>query len=259
MSDTTTGRAIATTEPQGGWRSWLDSWNRQQERHVQYRDDMIQLAFECMERLHAAPGRMLDLACGPGTISGRAIERFPTADITAVDLDPVLLAIGRNVLGDRVRWVEGDLRSDTWHHNLDGPFDAVCTATAVHWLDGPQTRAMLSGLATLVRPGGVFVNYDTLPLSLDTGRLPGLAGELRNTWIPGSPTAAHDYQGWWSAVEAEPAFAELLARRDKRLGGRSDTRALGLSEMLGALTDAGFSEAAPMAQVGSRHLVVAVR
>jgi SAM-dependent methyltransferase len=42
---------------------------------------------------------VLDLACGPGSISQRLLARFRNAQAIAVDMDPVMLAIGRGTLG----------------------------------------------------------------------------------------------------------------------------------------------------------------
>lgn len=38
------------------------------------------------------PGRFLDLACGPGALTARVLRRFPDAEVTGVDTDPLLLA-----------------------------------------------------------------------------------------------------------------------------------------------------------------------
>lgn len=56
----------------------------------------------------------LDLACGPGSVSQRLLARFPGAWVVAVDMDPVMLALGQgalDTLGGRLRWIEADLAS----------------------------------------------------------------------------------------------------------------------------------------------------
>lgn len=40
----------------------------------------------------------VDLACGPGSLSQRLLDRFPRVRCIAIDLDPVLLAVGRGAL-----------------------------------------------------------------------------------------------------------------------------------------------------------------
>ena len=78
----------------------------------------------------------LDLACGPGSISQRLLARFPQACSVAVDIDPILLLLGRQVLGDmqgRLRWVEADISEPSWYSQLgEEQVDAVVSTTALH-------------------------------------------------------------------------------------------------------------------------------
>jgi hypothetical protein len=56
-----------------------------------------------------------------------------------VDLDPVMLAIGRGALGTvdrRLRWIEAGLVSPGSLESLGEPhIDAVLSTTALHWLE----------------------------------------------------------------------------------------------------------------------------
>jgi trans-aconitate methyltransferase len=48
---------------------------------------------DMVEALVGPTPRVLDLACGTGSITARLFKRFPEAVSTGVDLDPALLAI----------------------------------------------------------------------------------------------------------------------------------------------------------------------
>jgi trans-aconitate methyltransferase len=91
--------------------------------------------------------RVVDLACGPGTVTRRLLARFPAARSIAVDVDPVLRAIASASFArdDRVRIVHADLRDPNC---LDAPpdaqVDAVLTATALHWLPEAAVQAPVS-------------------------------------------------------------------------------------------------------------------
>lgn len=50
-------------------------------------------------RIVGRHGRVLDLACGRGSLAVRATERFLDAEVVAADLDPVLLELGRAAFG----------------------------------------------------------------------------------------------------------------------------------------------------------------
>src|SRR5262249_37083371 len=108
----------------------------------------------------------LDLGCGPGSMSQRLLARFPNAQAIAVDLDPVLLAVGRGALGSvdgRLRWVAADLTSPDWLDALGtAHLDTVVSSTALHWIEpGPLVR-LYGDLASLLEPGGLFLNGDHL-------------------------------------------------------------------------------------------------
>ncbi|MDN5915253.1 MAG: class I SAM-dependent methyltransferase [Pseudonocardia sp.] len=55
---------------------------------------------DVVDRLGAAPGRLLDLACGPGSLARRAVRRFPGAEVVGVDFDPVMLELARRTTVD---------------------------------------------------------------------------------------------------------------------------------------------------------------
>ena len=69
------------------------------------------------ELLPAGAWRILDLGAGTGSLSRALLERFPDVTVVALDLDPVLLQIGRGALGaaeGRLAWSQTDLRAAWW-------------------------------------------------------------------------------------------------------------------------------------------------
>src|SRR3984885_6706151 len=128
------------------WVVWLGRWDAQQEGYVPEREARFSVMFDVLDELLPASFVALDLACGPGSISQRLLARFPAASAIAVDIDPVMLAIGRGALGTadgRLRWVEADLASPDWTQGLgQTKVDAVLSTTALHWLE-PEPLARL--------------------------------------------------------------------------------------------------------------------
>jgi trans-aconitate methyltransferase len=108
----------------------------------------------------------VDLACGPSAISQRLLARFPKARCVAVDLDPILLAMGHAVLGtmgNQLRWVEADLMTAEWITHLgEAQVDAVLSTTALHWLAPEQLIRLYRQLGQVVRSGSVLLNGDNL-------------------------------------------------------------------------------------------------
>src|ERR1044072_1538810 len=87
--------AMTETLAAADWQAWQRSWGRQQEGDLPDREERVRAMLDPVEALVGPEPRILDLACGTGSISDRALRRFPGATGTGVDLDPALLAIAR--------------------------------------------------------------------------------------------------------------------------------------------------------------------
>jgi SAM-dependent methyltransferase len=157
---------------------WLRRWDAQQEGYVPEREARFTAMFDALAELLPASFVALDLACGPGSISRRLLARFPEARAIAVDIDPVMLAIGRGALGTvdgRLRWIGTDLASPGWLEALgETRVDAVLSSTALHWLEPAPLARLYHDLGRLLRPGGLVLNGDNLafgPASPTVARL----------------------------------------------------------------------------------------
>jgi ubiquinone/menaquinone biosynthesis C-methylase UbiE len=122
-----------------------------------YPDELID---DLCRRVDAEGGRLLDLACGPGTVTFALCDRF--TEVWAVDQERETIAFAEHKsaeLGvENVRWSTG--RAE----DVDGeePFDLVTIGTAFHRLD----RARVAGLVMRwLRPGGhVALLWSATPL-----------------------------------------------------------------------------------------------
>ncbi|MGN9906788.1 class I SAM-dependent methyltransferase [Phytohabitans sp. LJ34] len=199
--------------------AWQESWDRQQEAYMPDREERFTALLDTVDAVTAgrAP-RVLDLAGGTGSISLRLLRRFPEATTTLLDLDPVLRHIAAGTLGERATVVTADLRTKEWLSALPHQdFDAVLTATALHWLDPSRLAELYGEIREALRPGGVFVNADHMP---DDG-LPGLsarlgerADALRHARYAAG--AALSWADWWDRAAADPTLGPLVIER-KRL------------------------------------------
>jgi trans-aconitate methyltransferase len=153
------------------WLDWLQRWDAQQEGYVPEREARYTAMFDALTQLLPASFVALDLASGPGSISQRLLTRFPEAHAIAVDIDPVMLAIGQGALGTgggRLRWVETDLASPDWLKALRGTrVDVVLSATALHWLEPEPLARLFDDLGRLLRPGGLSSTATTWPSAQD--------------------------------------------------------------------------------------------
>jgi demethylmenaquinone methyltransferase/2-methoxy-6-polyprenyl-1,4-benzoquinol methylase len=107
------------------------------------------------------PGRVLDVACGPGGVSLQIAERTQ-ADVVGLDLTLDMLRQGqRNIaargMSGRISLLAG--RGEQLPFD-DETFDALTFTYLLRYVDDPQ--ATLRELARVVKPGGVVANLEFL-------------------------------------------------------------------------------------------------
>src|SRR5919108_2517984 len=92
-------------------REWIRRWDLQQEEHLPDREERFTVLIDAVEEGTGRPDPLvIDLGCGPGSLSARLLDRIPGATVVAVDADPLLLSLGRAVYAGRagLRFVELD-------------------------------------------------------------------------------------------------------------------------------------------------------
>ncbi|ONI74546.1 hypothetical protein BWI15_11735 [Kribbella sp. ALI-6-A] len=244
------------------WQDWQRRWDRQQSNYLPQREHTMSLMLDIVEKTTGPIPRLLDLGCGPGSLLTRAARRFPGSDLVGVDLDPFLLEIAQNVVRNRSVFLQADFCQDGWDLQL-GPrrFDAVCSASVIHYLHRRQLGPLMETLARRLRPGGVLIIADTFRLGpQNRPRLDQLAVDLRrHLWDGDCDAGTETWTQWWESARAEPAFDELFRQREQAVAGLADHEdELTLDLVTAALEQAGFSEVATVDQTADHHLIAAV-
>jgi SAM-dependent methyltransferase len=242
----------------------LRRWDAQQNVYIEHRERVFTVMFDVLEQLCPGPQlTILDLACGPGAISQRFLRRFPHGRAIALDIDPVLLAIGQDALGDqdgRLRWIHADLREKSWPEQVGTTVDAVLSSTALHWLSPPDLSAAYKATADLIRPGGALINADYLPLPAGSRLRAACEAVDRDRQQAAVDAGAEPWDDWWKAVAARPELAGALAeRRTLWPDGSRGWSGAGLDFHRAALTAAGFTECEVVWQDLEERILAAVR
>ncbi|MFG2310083.1 class I SAM-dependent methyltransferase [Streptomyces sp. NPDC048566] len=244
------------------WQAWQRSWDRQQEWYMPDREDRFRVMLDMTEALVGPAPRVLDLACGTGTITARLLDRLPGATSTGVDLDPALLAIAEGTFAgdDRVTLVTADLKDPAWRTRLPyDSYDAVLTATALHWLHSEPLVALYGQIAELVRDGGVFMNADHM-VDESTPGINAADRALRHARMEDARrSGALDWAEWWKTAAQDPVLAEPTARRFEIYGEHADGDTPSADWHARVLREKGFKEARPVWRSPSDALVLALR
>lgn len=152
------------------WHSpaYVDEWiardlTRDDERRRRLREMLVAAPYAAEAGI-----AVLDVGGGYGVVTEEVLRAFPRAHVTLQDYSQPMLDQARQRLAlhaGRVSCVQGDLRDPVWVREVGGPFDLAVSAIAIHNLrDLGQIAACYRAIAGLLKPDGVFLDYDLFEL-----------------------------------------------------------------------------------------------
>jgi trans-aconitate 2-methyltransferase len=173
------------------------AWNP--DTYLQFADERSRPFADLLARVGATdPAVVVDLGCGPGQLTASLARRWPGASVLGIDSSAAMVERAREHAGERVRFVEGDLR--TW--SPEEPVDVLVSNATLQWV--PDHRALLPRLLEAVRPGGWLAFQ--VPGNLDEP-----SHTLRSELAAEEPYAAHT-AGVAAPLSHDPTtYLDLLA------------------------------------------------
>jgi tRNA (cmo5U34)-methyltransferase len=174
-------------------------------------------AVRALELVSGPVTRVLDLGAGTGLLAGRVLEAHPAAELVLFDGAPAMLDQARAALGDRARYVTGDLSGPL----PEGPWDAVVSALAIHHLPDAGKAKLFARVHEGLAPGGIFVNAE---------QVAGPTAWLDDLYVRRHEQAARAL----GATDDEWAASQDRMRHD---------RCAGVEQQLAWLRAAGFADA----------------
>jgi tRNA (cmo5U34)-methyltransferase len=157
-----------------------------------------------LEALPSPVERFLDLGSGDGRMVALVRSRHPEARAVGLDAsEPMLTRAAERFAADPL--VELHAHELGLPLPVEGPFDAVVSGLAIHHLEDERKRVLFGEVQALLTPGGTFANLDLV-----------------------SPPS--------------PRIHERFRREIDRTEDDPSDRLADLSEQLGWLCNAGFSE-----------------
>jgi SAM-dependent methyltransferase len=206
------------------WQHWFERWEAMQNCYVPQR----LYRFDLMLRLADLPREdevhILDLGCGPGSLSFRALRHYPNARVVAVDFDPVMLAIGQGLAkkaADHVQFLQVDIRQADWWEPYEETFDLVMSSTMLHWLSAERVAQLYRRIYKALKPGGRFFNSDHMASSD-----PDVQAHYQRLLHVNQQSAFHvvgadDWEDFWR--ELERAMGRKLDRSEEELWEGTDS------------------------------------
>src|SRR5438874_2643921 len=179
-----------------------------------------------IELLELKPGmRVLDLACGPGTLSKPLAALVgPNGSLVGVDLAEGMIALARGAGIPNATFEVMDLEQLTFPH---ASFDAAACGHGLQFV--PDLSRALAEARRVLRPLSRFAA--SVPLNNDHHRPWQVIDEVVDRWLPPAP-AATDQQPTRSAVADPDAFHDGIKSPEQVERLVSDARRANLNALL---------------------------
>jgi tRNA (cmo5U34)-methyltransferase len=196
-------------------------------------DEMLEVITRC---LPSTSDRILELGCGTGELTLKILDKFPKAQIIALDYSPRMLQFAQNKItgaGYQQRWTGieadfGDWANNPEKLNIGTEFDACVSSLAIHHLSDEMKFNLLQRIRQSLLPGGCFWNADPI--------------------LPESPILAEIYKAareeW--ATQQGKTLTEIRAKvgTSSTYGYSSQDQLATLDDHLQMLTKSGFATVA---------------
>jgi tRNA (cmo5U34)-methyltransferase len=148
---------------------------------------------------------IVDLGAGSGLFTVLIRNRFPNAQIHAIDFSEPMLALAR----ERLASLFGDEHHVTFHQAdytsapLPSEACAIVSSLSIHHLEDSEKQALFRKIHAAVKPGCVFINADHV-----AGPTPPLEARYQSVWMKQIRAAG--------ATEEEIAASLYRQQEDRR-------------------------------------------
>ena len=233
MAESNSVSSITDASWQQTWGSqeFIEHWASKADWQAPIREAQTAMVLRMIPQPVEAPIRMLDIGAGYGALAMAVLHERPNATAVCLDASEAMLNLGkeRNAdLRDRISFIQASLESPEWLNFIDGKFDAVISARALHHFTANQRRRFIfKEVFGLLRPGGCFINADNVraPTKELTERYRNARNEYLDSFIRRS-------------TDGKTNLAEVRAATPSTYHGPHNNGYL--DEELAWLSDAGF-------------------
>lgn len=177
-------------------------------QYLRFGDARLRPALDLLARVPlAAPARVADLGCGPGTVTRILKQRFPGAEVTGIDSSAAMLAQAREHAPGCGFEIAGFA---DWVPSV--PPDLIFSNAALHWTGAHATLFPL--LLGRIAPGGVLAvqmpamhGAPLRRLQQEVAATGPWAARLRE--VPDPARAILDVRDYWDILRPRAAAVEI--------------------------------------------------
>ena len=161
------------------------------------------------------PALWLDTGCGTGNLAAKATDRFDGVKFILSDPSAAMLDIAREKLqGVAAQYIQSG--SETL--SLATPVDVVTAIMSHHYLTAEQRRQATENCFSALKPGGVYVTFETIRPCSDAATAIGLQRWRQHQLASGKPAEEVEKHISRYGVELLPITIEEHLRLLRQIG-----------------------------------------
>lgn len=162
----TTKEQAVTWDQTWGSREFVENWISKGGWQRPIREVQTAMVLRMIPQPIDQPIRVLDLGAGYGALAAAVLRERSQASAVCLDASEAMLTLGRERNSDlrgRIQFIQGSLESSDWLKTIDGKFDAVISARALHhFTEHQRRRDIFKEAHGLLRAGGCLINADNV-------------------------------------------------------------------------------------------------
>lgn len=219
------------------------AWDRMHRAYFPDYDERWHVVIELVREHAASLPHVLDLGCGPGTLT-RRLAAGVSGNVLGVDADPLLIMLARwaSPPEQPVLFHRAHVGTSGAHALLRrlGPFDAIVSSAFVHYFSAAELARLHRAWSALLASGGILITAERF------------AGDIGAQGQPTDAATDDPWTAWWSRTR------ELLARRPVSPSSASAPQPISVDEYLDIAARAGLR---PLTAVntGTSHVIALSR
>lgn len=137
-----------------------DAFDEQVQKNIPCYNEMLTALINAIPDNKKNP-KILDLGCGTGNITQKALMRFPDAEVTCLDLSENMIEIAKDKLSDfeKIEYIVGDFTQ----MQIETKYDVILSSLALHHIPNDEEKeAMYKDIYEALEKDGVFYNADVI-------------------------------------------------------------------------------------------------
>lgn len=149
-------------------------YDDQRKKLIPCFDDFYSIPISVIQTENLAP-KVLDIGAGTGLFSSFLKQKYPDAQVTAIDLSEKMLEIAKERFHEEINMEY--IVADYTTYPFEKKFDVIISSLSIHHLTDEEKQTLYQNIYKWLNPNGIFVNADQV-----LGQTPTIDALYKEDW-----------------------------------------------------------------------------